>query len=195
MECKIGPLHKIRDVWKVNCRNQITLKMQVRPRPLPRIWRKNGSSLARKADTYCETVVGASFLLWEQMGPDTAGFARAQACQAAGENTSRTRGRFGRRFLRYDGSNYGAGVPPASFGVVGGANKLNLPQKWAPFYIACQQPPASFAERLLQAGNVWVGVFPEGCGNSGASGATAGRITASLYLTRAGARRQRQCVG
>jgi hypothetical protein len=36
-----------------------------------------------------------------------------------GIRTLRTRERFGRRFLRYDGSNYGAGVPPASFGVVG----------------------------------------------------------------------------
>ena len=37
----------------------------------------------------------------------------------AGENTPQNRGRCERRFLPYDGSNYGAGVPPAFFGVVG----------------------------------------------------------------------------
>ena len=51
--------------------------------------------------------------------PDTAGFARARACPVAGENTPQNRGRCERRFLRYDGSNYDAGVLPASFGVVG----------------------------------------------------------------------------
>src|SRR5260370_10075937 len=51
--------------------------------------------------------------------PDTAGFARARACPVAGENTPQNRGRCERRFLRYDGSNYDAGVLPASFCVVG----------------------------------------------------------------------------
>jgi hypothetical protein len=50
--------------------------------------------------------------------PDTAEFARAQACQVAGENTPQGRGRR-ERFLRYDGSNYDAGFLPASFCIVG----------------------------------------------------------------------------
>src|SRR6202043_1674814 len=53
------------------------------------------------------------------MARDTAEFARARAGPVAGENTPQNRGRCERRFLRYDGSNYDAGVPPASFGVVG----------------------------------------------------------------------------
>src|ERR1700691_4043430 len=90
-------------------------------------------------------------------GPDTAEFARARACGAAGENMSRTRGRFGGRFLRYDGSNYDAGVPPASFGVVGSqgppfsvTQTTSIPQQLPPpeHAVASAAPAASYKSRL-----------------------------------------------
>src|SRR5262249_19860572 len=55
----------------------------------------------------------------ETNAPDTAGCARVRACRVTGENAPQTRGRCERTFLRYDGNNYAAGVPPASFCVVG----------------------------------------------------------------------------